>query len=162
MRPTIFGRFLAASLILAGASAAMAQRVGLPWWKDEKVVRELGLSSEQSARIDTIFRATIGQLRQSKEELDRQEAELSRLIMVNADEVVVGRQIDKVESVRASLNKARTMMLLHMVRKLTPEQRAKFTPVHEQWRRDHPPAPPDTRPTEPVKSPDIKGRPPGR
>jgi Spy/CpxP family protein refolding chaperone len=161
MRPTISGRFLVAVLVLAGAAPARAQR-GLPWWKDEKVVRELGLNADQSARIDNIFRATIGQLRQSKAELDRQEAELSHLIMINADEPAVGRQIDKVESVRASLNKARTMMLLHMVRKLTPEQRAKFTPVHEQWRRDNPPGPPDNRPAEPVRSPDPKGRPPGR
>ena len=55
-----------------------------------------------------------------------------------ADEAVVEKQIDKVEAVRAGLNKARTLMLLHMVRKLTPEQRAKFNPVHEQWRRDNP------------------------
>ena len=164
MRPKIHGRLVGAVLVLAWAVPALAQRSGLPWWKDDKVVKELGLNADQSARIDNIFRATIGQLRQSKEELDRQEAELSRLIMVNADEATVGRQIDKVESIRAGLNKARTMMLLHMVRKLSPEQRAKFSPVHEQWRRDHPPGPgPEpSRSADPGKSPDAKGRPPGR
>jgi hypothetical protein len=46
------------------------------------------------------------------------------------------------------------------VTKLTLEQRAKFNPVHEQWRRDNPrppgmpPAPP-----EPVRTPEAKGRP---
>jgi Spy/CpxP family protein refolding chaperone len=102
------------------------------------VVQELTLSTDQSARIDTVYRGAYAQLRQSKEELDRQEAELSRLIAISAEEAVVERQIDKVEALRASLNKTRTLMLLHMVRKLSPEQRAKFNPVHEQWRRDNP------------------------
>ena len=54
-----------------------------------------------------VYRSTLPQLRQSKEELDRQEAELSRLIEVRAEEALVARQVEKVESVRASLNKIR-------------------------------------------------------
>jgi Spy/CpxP family protein refolding chaperone len=153
MRPIVLGRALVALLLMAPVTPAAAQ-MGFPWWKDPKVVQELALSPDQSTRIDNIFRATFPQLRQNNEELDRQEAELSHLIAINADEATVVRQIDKVEAVRASLNKMRTLMLLHMVRKLSPEQRAKFNPVHEQWRRDNPrpatPPPPDTtRPTDP-------------
>jgi Spy/CpxP family protein refolding chaperone len=160
MRPKSIGRAVAALLLVGLAMPAAAQR-GFPWWKDAKVVKELGLSVDQSNKIDNIFRTTYPQLRQSNTELDRQEAELSHLIAISADEATVERQIDKVEAIRASLNKTRTLMLLHMVRKLSPEQRAKFNPVHEQWRRENPrpSSGPPPAPPEPVRTPDAKGRP---
>jgi Spy/CpxP family protein refolding chaperone len=147
MRPNFVGWALAA-LVMASAVQVAAQS-GFPWWNDERVIRELGLTPDQSARIDMVYRGTLPQLRQSKEELDRQEAELSRLIELRAEEALVARQVEKVESVRASLNKIRTLMLLHMVQVLTPKQNAKFKEVHEQWKRDNP------RPPRPA---DPKGR----
>jgi Spy/CpxP family protein refolding chaperone len=159
MRPKAIGRLLATVLMVGLAIPAAGQR-GFPWWKDAKVIKELGLTPEQSAKIESIFRTTYPQMRQSSEELDRQEAELSRLIAAMADEATVVHQIDRVEMVRAGLNKTRTLMLLHMVRKLTPEQRVKFNPVHDQWRRDNPrPAGPPAPPPPDGKSPDAKGRP---
>ena len=113
MRPTVLGRALAIVLLM-GRRFRLSLKRGFPWWKDPKVVQELALSTDQSARIDTVFRSAYPQLRQSKEELDRQEAELSRLLGINADEATVLRQVDKVEVVRGSLNKSRTLMLLHM------------------------------------------------
>src|SRR4029078_9215474 len=98
----LLGRALAALLVAAFATPAAAQ--GFPGWKDDRVVRGLGLSNDQSTRIDNVFRGIVPQLRQSKEELDRQEAELSRLIEINADEAQVVRQVDKVEALRANLN----------------------------------------------------------
>ena len=172
MSPKTCGRILAVLALLAGAAPALAQR-GFPWWKDDKVVKELGLTPDQSTKIDNIWRATSPQLRQSNEELTRQEAELSRLIATMAEEPVVEKQIDKVEAIRASLNKTRTLMLLHMVRKLTAEQRARFNPIHAQWRRDNPrpagPPPADasrpadgSRPTEQNRTADPKPRQPIR
>ena len=162
MRAKAIGRVLA-TLALAGLALPAAGQTGqrgFPWWKDPKVVRELGLTPEQSTKIDNIFRTTYTPLRQSNEELDRQEAELSRLIALMADEPTVVHQIDRVEAVRAALNKTRTLMLLHMVRKLTPEQRLKFNPVHDQWRRDNPrpSGPPAAPPPPDAKAPDAKGR----
>ena len=133
-------------LVLAAFASAVAGQSGFPWWKDDKVVRDLGLTPDQSARIDAEFRATYPQLSQSKEELDRQETELSRLIASNADEAQVARQIDKVEAVRTNLNKTRTLMLLHMLRVMSPDQRTRFNPIHEQWLREHPRPPRSTEP----------------
>ncbi|PWT81453.1 MAG: hypothetical protein C5B57_10370 [Blastocatellia bacterium] len=147
MRPHVLGGAMAAFLLALAGTAGAGQsqpQTGFPWWKDEKVIRDLALTPDQSNRIDGVFRATYPQLRQSKEELDRQEAELSRLIEINADEAQVSRQVDKVESVRAGLNKTRTLMLLHMRQVLTPKQNVKFKAVHEQWQRDHP-RPPDPK-----------------
>src|SRR5207249_8527691 len=109
--------------LLALAAEGRAQSFGFPWWRDAQFQRELSLTSDQSGRIDSVFQSTISLLRQKREELDQQEAELSRLIASNADEAVVVRQVDRVEGIRASLNKHRTLMLLRMRQVLSPDQR---------------------------------------
>ena len=56
-------------------------------------------------------------------------------------------------------------MLLHMRQVLMPKQNAKFNAVYEQYRRDNPrPSgpPPDPGKTPDAKTPDSKGRTPGR
>ena len=145
MRPRLTGRALAAVLIWgACAIPAATQQSGFPWWTNDKVVRELGLTSEQSMRIDNVFRVSLPDMRQRKQELDEREAELSRLIETNADEAQVVRQVDKVEAVRASLNKMRTIQLVRMRQVLTSKQKDKFKAVFEQWQRDNP-RPPSTK-----------------
>jgi len=57
--PLVFGLALAASI--------HGQSFGFAWWRDAQFQRELGLSTEQSARIDAIFQAAISQLRPKKE-----------------------------------------------------------------------------------------------
>ena len=156
MRPIVFGRTLAVVFLMALAGPAVAQ-TGFPWWKDPKVVQELMLSADQSTRIDNIFQGVFPQLRLKREELDRQEAELSRLLEANADEATVLRQVDKVEGVRGSLNKARTLMLLHMRQVLTPKQNKRFNAVFEQYRRDNP-RPVGPPPSDGNRPPDVKGR----
>jgi Spy/CpxP family protein refolding chaperone len=126
---------LPAMLLLALTAPAHGQSFGFPWWKDAQFQRDLSLTSDQSARIDVVFESTITLLRQKKVELDGQEAELSRLIAVNADEWAVTRQVDKVEGIRANLNKTRTLMLLRMRQVLTPEQRVQLNKLYEQHRR---------------------------
>src|ERR1043166_1440687 len=107
---------------LAVAGPAHAQSFGFPWWHDAQFQKELSLSADQSARIDALFQANMPGLRQGREDLDREEAELSRLIQFGADEKQGTKQIDKVEMIRAALNKSRTLMLLHMRRGLTPDR----------------------------------------
>jgi len=123
---------LAAVLLFGFAVSGRAQGFGFPWWRDAQFQKELTLTTDQSSRIDSLFQATMPSLRHKKEELDAQEAELSRLIAVNADEPVVTRQVDKVEAIRSHLNKARTLLLLHIRQVLTPEQRAKLNKLYEQ------------------------------
>jgi Spy/CpxP family protein refolding chaperone len=122
--------------VLVLAAEGRAQSFGFPWWRDAQFQRELSLTSDQSGRIDSVFQATISLLRQKREELDQQEAELSRLIAANADEAMVVRQVDKVEGIRASLNKHRTLMLLRMRQVLTPDQRVKLNKLYEQYQKD--------------------------
>ena len=137
MRQTWVGRLLPVVFALALAAPIHGQSFGFAWWKDARFQRELGLSADQSVRIDAIFEAAISQLRPKKEELDKQEELLSQQIASGADETLVTRQVDKVESIRAHMNKMRTLMLLKERQVLSPEQRVKLSKLHEQWERDH-------------------------
>src|SRR5262245_48333387 len=111
--------------LLALTAPLHGQSFGFPWWRDPQFQRDLSLTTDQSGRIDNVFQQTIPVLRQKKADLDAQEEELSRMIAANADEASVTKQVDKVEAIRASLNKMRTLMLLHMRQVLSPDQRVK-------------------------------------
>jgi Spy/CpxP family protein refolding chaperone len=123
---------LAAILLIAVSAPVRGQGFGFPWWRDAEFQKELSLSSDQSSRIESVFQATMPSLRHKKEDLDQQEAELSRLIAANADELAVTRQVDKVEAIRSHMNKTRTLMLLHIRQVLTPDQRAKLNKLYEK------------------------------
>jgi Spy/CpxP family protein refolding chaperone len=137
MRRFTIAGWVAIVFSLALSAAGHAQSFGFPWWRDAQFQKDLNLSTEQSSRIENVFQSTIPSLRQKKAELDQQEAELSRLIVANVDEAQVVKQVDRVEAIRANLNKMRTLMLLHMRQVLTPEQRVKLNQLHEQWEKDH-------------------------
>jgi Spy/CpxP family protein refolding chaperone len=137
MRQTWICRLLPAVFVLALAAPIHGQSFGFSWWKDAQFQHELGLSAEQIARIDAIFQAALSQLRPKKEELDKQEELLSQQIVAGADEALVVKQVDKVEAIRAHLNKMRTLMLLKERQALSPDQRVKLNKLHEQWERDH-------------------------
>ena len=137
MKSRYLGFLALAWVLVALPSPAGAQ--SFAWWKNDQFQKDVGLSSDQCARIDSVFQASIPKLRESKAELDQEEAELSRMIETNTDEAQVIRQVDKVETTRASLNKMRTLMLLHMRQVLTPDQLVKFKAAHDQWEKDHHP-----------------------
>jgi Spy/CpxP family protein refolding chaperone len=119
----------------AGAPSQSAQSAPrFAWWRDEPYQRHLGLTSDQVSRLEAIWQAALPDLRKGRDDLDRQEAELSRLIESNADEAVVTRQVDKVEAIRAHVNKARTMVIWHHRQLLTPEQRVKLKVMRDRDR----------------------------
>jgi Spy/CpxP family protein refolding chaperone len=137
MRQSRLYRLVPLVFMLALAAPVHGQSFGFAWWKDPQFQRELALSTDQSAKIDAIFQAAISQLRPKKEELDKQEDLLSQQIASGADEVLVTRQVEKVEAIRSQMNKMRTLMLLKERQILSPDQRVKLNKLHEQWERDH-------------------------
>ena len=67
---------------LAGADlVAASQSTPQPfiWWRNEQAKKELGLTVEQVAKIQSIHESTIGELRQEVDELKKCEAKLDRL-----------------------------------------------------------------------------------
>ena len=137
MRQTWRRWLLPAVFALALAAPVHGQSFGFSWWKDAQFQRDLGLSADQITRIDAIFQAAISQLRPKAEELNQQEELLSQQIAAGADEGLVTKQVDKVEAIRAHLNKMRTLMLLKERQVLSSDQRVKLNKLHEQWERDH-------------------------
>jgi Spy/CpxP family protein refolding chaperone len=124
-------RCVLATVLAVGLVAPVGAQ-SFAWWKSEQLKKEIGLTDDQAARIESIVQSTMPTLRQGKNDLDHQEAELSRLIEVNADEATVIKQIEKVEGIRAFLNKTRTLMLLKERQVLTPEQRVLFKASYER------------------------------
>ena len=130
---------LSAPLFAQGPSGAPRQQNGpsaprFAWWQDESYQRHLGLTSDQVSRLEAIWQAALPELRKGRDDLDRQEAELSRLIETNADETVVTHQVDKVEAIRSRLNKARTLVIWRHRQMLTPEQRVKLKAMQNRDR----------------------------
>jgi Spy/CpxP family protein refolding chaperone len=102
----------------------------------EQFQKNLGLSTDQVTRLEAIFQTALPDLRRGRDDLDRQEAETSRLIEMNAEEAIVVRQVDKVELIRSHLNKTRQLLLLHQRQLLTPEQRVKLKALFDQMQAD--------------------------
>lgn len=99
------------------------QRNRLPFWKDPAIVKEVGITAEQTAQIDKLWHDRSKEMSGRAEELHKQEVELKRMIgtrTVSPD--VVALQIDRVEAQRTMLYKSRTLMLYRMALVLTPEQ----------------------------------------
>lgn len=109
------------------------------WWTAEGPRQELGLTAEQSQRLEQIYQATLPKFRAAKKELDRQEFQFSELMKRNSPppEGEVMAAIDRLEAARGDLGKLRTLMLYQMRRVLTPEQRAKLEAEHERNERNH-------------------------
>jgi Spy/CpxP family protein refolding chaperone len=95
------------------------------WWLYDRT--ELGINDQQSASINAIFESTLPKLRETRQDLDRAEEEMARIIKEHkADLAVVSGQLDRLESARSLHNKTRTLMLYRMHLLLSAEQRTKL------------------------------------
>ncbi|MEQ1757448.1 MAG: hypothetical protein ABL986_03955 [Vicinamibacterales bacterium] len=134
-------RFLIGSAVAAvlglGLLAVPASAQGFKWWNDETFRRELGLTTEQSSRLESIFQQSLPALRKHKDALDRAQADFDRLVE-RASDATVMEQVSAVEIARGELNKTRVMMLLRMRRSLTTDQWAKFTALQHQREANRP------------------------
>jgi Spy/CpxP family protein refolding chaperone len=123
MKPTFFWGLRAAltvALLFAVAAPTSAQQ-GFKWWNSDEYRRELGLTQEQSRRLEDIFQASLPTLRAQKKALDDAEKEFERLVE-RGDDSSVMEQVTRLEFARGELNKSRTLMLLKMRRTLTTDQ----------------------------------------
>jgi len=127
---------LATAAVVVGVAvlfALPASAQGFKWWQSDTFVRGLGLTQEQSAKIEAIFQKTVPVLRTQKDSLDKAEADFNQMVEASDDAQVMA-QVGVVEAARSELNKSRTMMLLRMRRVLTPDQRVTFVMLQQQMR----------------------------
>jgi Spy/CpxP family protein refolding chaperone len=122
---------VAAALLLVQPASAQ----GFKWWQSERYKRELGLTVEQSKRMEEIFQAALPSLRAQKKLLDEVEAEFERIV-ARGDDATVMEQVGRLEAARAELNKTRTFMLVRMRRGLTIDQWARFGALHQAVERE--------------------------
>jgi Spy/CpxP family protein refolding chaperone len=112
-------------LVLLVFTVSPARSQGFKWWNSDQYRHELGLTSEQSKRLEEIFQNALPGLRAAKKALDDAEAEFGSLVQRGDDSAVMA-QVDRVEAARGELFKARTKMLLKMRRMLTTDQWVKL------------------------------------
>src|SRR5437764_1122949 len=79
------------------------------WWIEPKLRAELGISDQQSAAVEQVWQKSAPALHEGREKLTKLEEVLSKLTEGN-DEAAVIAQSEKVESLRAELNKGRTLL----------------------------------------------------
>jgi Spy/CpxP family protein refolding chaperone len=124
-------------VVLAVAAPAAAGAQGFKWWQSDKFKSDLALLPDQIARLEEVYQGLRPKLTADKEELDRLESGLSKLIAAGeAPEGDVMKMVDQVEHSRAELAKSRTLMVYRMHRILTVDQRAKMNALHERWEQE--------------------------
>jgi Spy/CpxP family protein refolding chaperone len=105
------------------------------WWQSDEYKRDLGLTGDQSKRLEDVFQAAVPRLKSLKKALDQAESEFERLLE-RGDDGSVMDQVERVEAARSELNKSHTLMMLDMKRVLTAEQWTKFNAKHQAAERE--------------------------
>jgi protein CpxP len=97
------------------------------WWVDPKLKAELGITDQQSATIEAIWRKDLQSRAEGRNRLEKLESQLDQMMLdASLDEAAFLAQLDKVESARSEASKARMLMLYRINKVLTPDQRAKL------------------------------------
>lgn len=128
---TALGRCAVLALLAALALPASAAAQRFKWWQADRIQSELGMTKEQSTRLEEIFQSYLPALRKQKDALDLVERDFNRLV-AKGDYAATIAQVDVVEQARAALNKSRSLQLVHMRRVLTADQHAKLTALFRQ------------------------------
>lgn len=135
-----------AALLSVGVPAAAAQPPQPPgqaasrpqdhrkWWMDGKMRAELGITDQQSSAVEAVWQQSLPRLRELRHKVDEMDNTISQMIRDAVDEPTITAELDRAESMRAELNKGRTLMLYRMNRVLTADQRAKLKAM---WEREH-------------------------
>jgi Spy/CpxP family protein refolding chaperone len=138
-RLSVTAAFALAAMLVWIATPVAGQQ-GFKWWQSDHYKKELGLTTEQTRRMEEIFQKALPQLKAQKSALDDAEAKFERLVE-RGDDVVVMEQINVVEAARADLNKSRALMLYGMRKVMTRDQWVKFTALHQAAVQAPPPTP---------------------
>jgi Spy/CpxP family protein refolding chaperone len=125
---------LLAALALAPAVLAGETPEG-KWWKNPRVMAELGVSQAQADEIEKIFLRSRPKLIDLRADLEKKELDLQTAMEDKAaDRSVVEKKIEAVETSRASLQKTRALMILDMRQVLNPEQWERLVQKQREWR----------------------------
>jgi len=103
------------------------------WWKNSKIVSQLGLNDDQVKKISQTFLDHRLKLVDLRADLEKQEIRLQPLLEADQpDEGKVGSQIDLITAARGKLEKENALMMLAIRRNLTVDQWKKLQAVQEE------------------------------
>lgn len=155
-------RAVIALLLLSAVPAAAQSRQGRPaqdrtsasrptpdrppqdrhkWWIGLSA-KELGLSKEQSDKLEGIYQQVFPRIESASKDVDAAKKELDKIIAGDrTTEVDVVRQLNQVQAARNELDRQYFLMLYRFYRELNPDQRLKVKAMFERrgGRRGEPP-----------------------
>jgi Spy/CpxP family protein refolding chaperone len=135
------------------AAAGSPQERFRKWWMGPQA-KELGLSDQQSSRIDGIFQTSFPRIQTAMQDVENAQQELNRLISGDkTTEMDVVRQLNQVQAARNERDRQYTLMLFRFYQELRPDQRVKVRAMFDarrererrEGRRDEPPQRPPTK-----------------
>ena len=107
------------------------------WWERPKIVRELGLTEDQLAKVKEIYDGGYDGLVEKRWNYKEQKRGLEDLLSrADLDEEQINQQTGRVREARAGLEETITRMQTAMMKELSPEQRKKLTAILENWKED--------------------------
>jgi len=93
------------------------------WWTNTTLLTRLGISDDQKAKIDRTFESHKQNLTATKDQLEKEEAQLDKLLAADAlDHAGVVTQINRVVQARSDMERANSLMTLEMREVLTKAQ----------------------------------------
>jgi len=128
---------LAGAVFLLAAALPIAAQADVPdgkWWKRPRVAKEIGLTEDQSKKIEAIFVASRPRLIDLKADLEKKQFALSQAMENDAGRADIERKLEAVEDARKELQKTRVLMLVDMKGVLSAEQWDRLKQMREQAR----------------------------
>ena len=128
---------------VGGRGAPPAANAQTAWWTDTALMTRLGLTDQQKLRIEGSFQAYRQILTSAKETLEKEEAQLTRLLDAESvDRPAVQQQVNKVIQARSEMERVNAAMTLEMREQLTRAQWAQLQgqPAGTRGGRGGPPA----------------------
>ena len=113
----------------ASTITALQSAIKGTFWRDDKWISILDLSTDQQRKMDYIFQQFRLKLIDDNAALRKEEVMLDpmwRDDLSSASEAKLLAQIDRIAEARAQLEKTNSRMLVSLLKVMTPEQRAKL------------------------------------
>jgi uncharacterized protein (DUF1778 family) len=110
-----------------------------PWWKDDDIVKELGLTADKVRKIDGIYARRQRTMQTFVDEFEKQRSlldQMTRERIVDAESYQL--QVSKFEMLRTKLFESRTVMLYQLRLELAPPQYQKFLEILDRRFRPRP------------------------
>ncbi len=117
-------------------NAGNGRNPGWMWWRDESIKKEIGLTTEQAARIDGLFEQRMHDVEPFFAEYRKQQQALDKMLKeATASDTDVLVQIGRMQTPWLKVNESRTMMLYRISRVLNPDQYKKLQALQDRGRR---------------------------